>query len=111
MLIDHVHLVVSDLAASKRFYKAALAALGVPIDGDDDDAMWAGELYISNAAKVHGGPLSGRVHLAFRASDRAAVQRFHRDAIAAGGTDNGGPGIRAQYAADYYAAFVLDPSG
>jgi catechol 2,3-dioxygenase-like lactoylglutathione lyase family enzyme len=111
MLIDHVHLVVRDLAASKRFYRAALAAIGVAIDGDDDDAMWAGELYISNPARAAGGRFSGPVHIAFRAPDHAAVQRFHRDAIAAGGTDNGAPGIRAQYGTDYYAAFVLDPSG
>jgi catechol 2,3-dioxygenase-like lactoylglutathione lyase family enzyme len=111
MLIDHVHLVVRDLAANKRFYKAVLAALDVPIDGDEADAMWAGAFYISNLAAAPGGQFSGPIHLAFRAFDHAAVERFHRDAIAAGGTDNGAPGIRARYAADYYAAFVLDPNG
>jgi len=110
-LIDHVHLVVRDITASKRFYKAVLAAIEVPVGGEGDDFLWADELYISNAAHV--GPnaaLTGRIHLAFKARDLAMLERFHRDAIAAGGRDNGAPGERP-YHPGYYGAFVFDPDG
>lgn len=110
-LIDHLHLVVRDLEASKRFYRAALAAVGVPVGGEGPDHLWADELYISGLAKTEMKEFTGRVHLAFQAKDRATVEKFHRDCIAAGGTDNGAPGVRSIYAADYYAAFVLDPDG
>jgi catechol 2,3-dioxygenase-like lactoylglutathione lyase family enzyme len=105
-LIDHVHLRVADLAASKRFYAAVLAALG-HADAIVEDARHFGadELWIDMAD----GPIS-QVHLAFQARDRAEVARFHAAALAAGGTDNGGPGERA-YHPGYYAAFVLDPDG
>lgn len=109
-LIDHIHLVVRDLAASKRFYKAALAALEIPVGGEGDDFLWADELYISNAEHT-GGALTGRVHLAFRAKDLATLERFHRETIAAGGTDNGAPGPRPEYSGRYHGAFVLDPDG
>jgi catechol 2,3-dioxygenase-like lactoylglutathione lyase family enzyme len=111
-LIDHLHLVVRDIAASKRFYKAVLAAIDVLVGGEGDDFLWADELYISNAAHV--GPnasLTGRIHLAFKARDLATVERFHAAAIAAGGRDNGAPGLRPQYSGTYYGAFVLDPDG
>jgi catechol 2,3-dioxygenase-like lactoylglutathione lyase family enzyme len=109
-LIDHLHLVVRDLAASKRFYRAVLAAIEVPIGGEGEDHLWADELYISNAQGAL-GELTGRIHLAFKARDLAMVERFHRDAIAAGGRDNGAPGPRPQYSGTYYGAFVLDPDG
>jgi catechol 2,3-dioxygenase-like lactoylglutathione lyase family enzyme len=111
-LIDHLHLVVRDIAASKRFYRAVLAAIEVPVGGEGDHFLWADELYLSSAAHV--GPkasLTGRVHLAFKARDLAMLERFHHDAIAAGGRDNGGPGPRPQYTGTYYGAFVLDPDG
>jgi len=111
-LIDHVHLVVRDITASKRFYKAVLAAVEVPVGGEGDDFLWADELYISNAAHVGpNAPLTGRIHLALKARDLAMLERFHRDAIAAGGRDNGAPGLRPQYSGTYYGAFVLDPDG
>jgi len=109
-LIDHVHLVVRDLPASKRFYRAVFDALGIPIGGEGEDFLWADELYISSTKHSDMDQLTGRIHLAFQAKTRAMVERFHRDAIAAGGIDNGGPGIR-KYAADYYAAFVIDQDG
>jgi len=105
-LIDHVHLRVADLAASKRFYRAVLEALG---RGDSiqesDDHFNADELWIDKAD----GPVS-KVHLAFQARDQAAVQAFHRAALAAGGRDNGKPGERS-YHPGYYAAFAFDPDG
>jgi catechol 2,3-dioxygenase-like lactoylglutathione lyase family enzyme len=110
-LIDHIQLVVKDLAASKRFYRAVLAVLEIPVGGEADDYLWADELFISsrdsNAAM---GQLTGRVHLAFQGKSRDTVDRFHEAAIAAGGRDNGAPGERA-YHPGYYGAFVLDPDG
>ena len=112
-LIDHVHLVVKDLAASRRFYLAVFDVLGIPLGGENEAGgfFWADELFISKADSVAAaGKLTGRVHLAFQAPDRATVDRFHPAAIAAGGTDNGAPGARP-YHPGYYAAFVLDPDG
>lgn len=105
-LIDHVHLVVADLAASKRFYRGVLQSLGRDLSGEGDGYFFADELFVS---EVERGPVS-RVHLAFQAPDRATVQRFHAAALAAGGRNNGAPGER-HYHPGYYAAFVLDPDG
>ena len=107
-LIDHVHLIARDLAAAKRFYAAALAALGRRIEGEGEHYFWSDELFVSTAEPATTAPT--HVHLAFQAADRATVQRFHAAALAAGGTDNGVPGMRL-YHPDYYAAFVLDPDG
>jgi len=107
-LIDHVHLIARDLAASKRFYAAALGALGRRIEGEGEHYFWSDELFVSTADQHTRGET--RVHLAFQARDRAAVERFHSAAIAAGGQDNGAPGLRP-YHPDYYAAFVIDPDG
>ena len=110
-LIDHVQLVVGDLAASKRFYAALLGALGIPIGGEGPGFFWADELAISSIdSPAAAGKPTGRTHLAFQAKDRAAVDRIYRDAIKAGGKDNGAPGERP-YHPGYYAAFVLDPDG
>jgi len=110
-LIDHIQLVVKDLAASKRFYAAAFGALGIPMGGEGADYFWADELFVSgkdsNAAQ---GALTGRMHFAFQAESRERVERFHRAVLAAGGRDNGAPGERP-YHPGYYAAFVLDPDG
>mgnify|MGYP001315018986 CR=1 FL=1 len=110
-LIDPLQLVVADLERSKRFYTAVLAALGLSLGGEGPDFFWADELFVSTpgSAAAAGEP-TGRVHLAFQAADRAAVEAFHRAGVAAGGTDNGAPGERA-YHPGYYAAFVLDPDG
>jgi catechol 2,3-dioxygenase-like lactoylglutathione lyase family enzyme len=104
-LIAHVHLRMRDLDASRRFYTAALGALGLELQGGEDH-FTLDELYVSAA-----GPPTANLHLAFRAPDQAAVARFHAAALAAGGRDNGAPGIRAHYHPDYYGAFVLDPDG
>ena len=110
-LIDHVQLVVRDLAASRAFYTAVFGALGIPLGGSGDDYFWADELFASTAdSRAAQGALTGRHHLAFQAKDRATVQAFHRAALAHGGTDNGAPGDRP-YHPGYYAAFALDPDG
>ncbi len=110
-LIDHVHLVVADLEASRRFYTALFDVLGIPIGGGEERYFWADELFVSTAdSAAAAGKLTGRHHLAFQARDEAMVQAFHRAGLAAGGTDNGAPGLRP-YHPGYYAAFVLDPDG
>src|SRR5262245_59422646 len=110
-LIDHLQLVVRDLHASKRFYKAIFAVLGIPLGGEASDHFWADELFVSSVdSRASAGKLTGRAHLAFQAKDRAMVDELHAAALAAGGQDNGRPGERP-YHPGYYAAFVLDPDG
>ncbi|KAF1723047.1 VOC family protein [Pseudoxanthomonas wuyuanensis] len=110
-LIDHIQLVVRDLAASQAFYAAVFDALEIPMGGTGDDYFWADELFVSTAySPAAQGELTGRHHLAFQAQDRAMVDAFHRAALASGGTDNGAPGERP-YHPGYYAAFALDPDG
>jgi catechol 2,3-dioxygenase-like lactoylglutathione lyase family enzyme len=110
-LIDHLQLVVRDLPASRRFYEAVFEVLGIPLGGSGEDYFWADELFISTASsEAAAGQLTGRRHLAFQAKDRAMVDAFHREALAAGGKDNGAPGER-RYHPGYYGAFVIDPDG
>ena len=110
-LIDHVQLVVTDLAASKRFYTAVLGALGIPLGGEADDHFWFDELFVATpSSPAAAGALTGRVHLAFRADSAHAVDRFHQAGLAAGATDHGAPGERP-YHPKYYGAFLLDPDG
>lgn len=110
-LIDHIQLVVKDLAASRRFYESAFATLKIPLGGEGPDYFWADELFISSRdSRAAQGALTGRHHLAFQAQSREMVDAFHRAALAAGGKDNGAPGERP-YHPGYYAAFVLDPDG
>ncbi|PLC55685.1 glyoxalase [Pollutimonas nitritireducens] len=110
-LIDHIQLIVRDLAASEKFYSAVLDVLDIPIGGSGDGYFWADELVVSTAnSEAAAGELTGRNHLAFQAQDRAMVDAFHKIALKNGGKDNGAPGLR-EYHPDYYAAFVLDPDG
>ena len=104
-LIDHVHLRVSDLEASRRFYRAVLKAVGREFSSESPKHFACDELWVDRAD----GPVS-RVHLAFQARDREAVQAFHAAALANGGRDNGEPGERS-YHPGYYAAFAFDPDG
>ena len=110
-LVDHLQLVVRDLAASRRFYGAVLQALGIPMGGTGDNYFWADELFVSTAdSEAAQGQLTGRHHLAFQAKDRATVDAFYKAAMESGGRNNGEPGER-KYHPGYYAAFVLDPDG
>jgi catechol 2,3-dioxygenase-like lactoylglutathione lyase family enzyme len=112
--LDHVGLVVADYQRSKAFYEIALAPLGLRLlmefsgaaagFGKDDGGR------TSFFIEAHGEPVRGRLHIALRAESRAQVDAFHAAAVEAGGTDNGGPGLR-WYHADYYGAYVLDPDG
>ena len=103
-LIDHVHLVVADLEASKRFYRAVLASLGREFSGEGERYFYADELFVSE------GEPGSRVHLALQTDGPEAVQCFHQAGLDAGGTDNGAPGER-HYHPGYYSAYVLDPDG
>jgi catechol 2,3-dioxygenase-like lactoylglutathione lyase family enzyme len=108
-LIDHVHLKVRDLAASRKFYDAALGALALPLTEGGSAYFYVDEIFVS-VAKPPQEPLTSGLHLAFQAADRAAVHRFHAAVLAAGGRDNGAPGERS-YHPGYYGAFAFDPDG
>ena len=110
-LIDHIQLVVKDLAASHTFYSTVLATLNIPVGGTGDGYFWADELFVTAVdSPASQGTLTGRHHIAFQAQDRAIVDNFYKAALTCGGKDNGAPGERA-YHPGYYAAFVLDPDG
>jgi catechol 2,3-dioxygenase-like lactoylglutathione lyase family enzyme len=104
-LLDHVHVRVRDLAASKAFYRAVLEAVGSGLTWEHEESFAADELFVS----ADGEPTTG-LHLAFQTSDRETVHRFHEAALAAGGRDYGAPGERG-YHPGYYAAYALDPDG
>lgn len=114
-MLDHVSLGVTDLERSRKFYDAALRPLGLVriVDfqdrGSDYGAM-VGPYGVEFTITVESGaePAAG-MHLCFRAPDREAVHAFHAAALAAGGRNDGSPGLRPQYHRDYFAAFVLDP--
>lgn len=110
-MIDHIQLVVRDLAASKDFYSAILGVLEIPMGGSAADYFWADELFVSSVqSEAAQGALTGRHHLAFQAGSPSMVDAFFEVALAHGGRDNGAPGERP-YHPGYYAAFVLDPDG
>jgi catechol 2,3-dioxygenase-like lactoylglutathione lyase family enzyme len=104
-LLDHVHIRVADIEASKAFYRAVLEAVGLGLTFEAEGRFAADELYVS----ADGPPTSG-LHFAFQTRDRETVDRFYEAGLAAGGRDNGAPGERA-YHPGYYGAYVLDPDG
>ncbi|MCX5516144.1 glyoxalase/bleomycin resistance/extradiol dioxygenase family protein [Kaistia algarum] len=111
MGLDHIGFNVANFLKSRDFYISALAPLDIVVLGEGKDWAAFGEngrtlLWIDST-----GPAPEPIHIAFRARDRAAIAAFHAAATAAGGTDNGAPGLRPRYHAGYYAAFVLDPDG
>lgn len=117
-MLDHIGIRCSDFARSLAFYQQALAPLGIRVvmevsaeqTGADAHAGFGRsgkpDFWIGSTPGAHGG-----VHVAFSAGSREEVDAFHRAALAAGGRDNGAPGIREHYHSDYYGAFVLDPDG
>lgn len=116
-MIDHTGVSVSDFAAARRFYDAAFAALGgsyiVEIDRAYTDGVQVGGYGRQQPVFwISQGPAQRPpVHVALAAENRAQVDAFYHAALAAGGTDNGAPGLRPHYHPDYYGAFVLDPDG
>ncbi|MEM7376551.1 MAG: VOC family protein [Pseudomonadota bacterium] len=111
MVVDHIGLAVSDLAESKAFFARSLAPLGITMMAEDDG--WVGFGRGDLAAFWFGEDDSprGPMHIAFAAESRLQVDRFHAAALAAGAEDNGAPGVRPQYHAHYYGAFVIGPDG
>ena len=103
-MFDHVHVRVHDVAVSRRFYEAALGALGLEVTAGEG-YFYADELFVSD----DGRPTQG-LHIAFQTDGPEEVARFYEAALAAGGRDNGPPGER-RYHPGYYAAYVLDPDG
>jgi catechol 2,3-dioxygenase-like lactoylglutathione lyase family enzyme len=106
-VLDHVTIGVSDLERSRAFYDAAVTPLEIPVTRGEEYYEW-GDFSISRS---RGRAVTRRAHVAFAARSREHVDAFHRAAVAAGGTDNGAPGLRPRYHKDYYGAFVLDPDG
>jgi catechol 2,3-dioxygenase-like lactoylglutathione lyase family enzyme len=114
-MFHHVSIGVRDLGRAKRFYDAALAPLGYKCLRDSPTLLGYGAdsvvLWIApSGSPVPADPESG-LHFCFAAPDESAVQAFHAAALRAGGRDNGGPGLRAEYSPGYYAAFAVDPDG
>ena len=111
MPLAHVAVNVSDFEAAKRFYLGALEPLGYRVVYEEPGVL----AYLADAHGLDLGigrrdPLGG-AHVAFECEDRPTVDAFYEAAMGAGGRDNGGPGLRPQYDANYYAAYVLDPDG
>jgi catechol 2,3-dioxygenase-like lactoylglutathione lyase family enzyme len=116
-MLDHIGIGVSNVARSKAFYDKALAPLGIALvmevsaeqTGDQPACGFGSQdkpyFWFGGAADI------ARAHIAFVAKDRASVDAFYKAAMAAGGTDNGAPGLRPHYHPNYYGAFVLDPDG
>ena len=110
-MLAHVAVSVTDWEAAKRFYEKVLGPLGYRVVYEEEGAL----AYYADARGLDFGigrrdPVGG-AHVAFECPDRETVDRFHANGLAAGGRDNGAPGIRAHYDESYYAAYVLDPDG
>ncbi|HOC42488.1 MAG TPA: VOC family protein [Thermoanaerobaculales bacterium] len=110
-MIDHVILTVSDYASSRAFYLAALEPLGYEIVMEFGQGAGYGVAGKPDFWIHQGDPQRPPVHVAFSSGDRETVDRFWKAAVAAGGRDNGPPGLRTHYHPSYYGAFVLDPDG
>ena len=117
-MIDHTGLTVSRPLESRRFYSEALAPLGYTLLREVPTAVTGGRVVLGFGVApkpdfwlAEGVPNEPRLHIAFRAENRAQVEAFYRAALAAGGRDNGAPGLRPRYHENYYGAFVLDPDG
>src|SRR5215208_1817261 len=110
-MLDHVGISVSDFERSRRFYEKALSPLGYELIMEPRH----GAAGLGHSGKpdfwIGQGEPGHPLHVAFAADDRATVEAFHKAAVAAGGRDNGGPGLRPEYHPSYYGAFVLDPDG
>jgi catechol 2,3-dioxygenase-like lactoylglutathione lyase family enzyme len=111
-MLDHLSIGVTDLARSRAFYEGALAPLEYKVIFESSGVVGLGaaddtDFWITTERPAPGG----QIHIAFAAADRSVVDAFHEAALAAGGEDNGGPGVREIYHPDYYGAFVLDPDG
>ena len=114
-MFDHISIGVSDLGAARRFYDAALKPLGFTCLRESDDSLGYGQERVAFWVLATDRPVLADekfgLHFCFQALTPASVDAFHAEAVAAGGRDNGKPGIRPDYRSDYYTAFVIDPAG
>lgn len=114
-MFNHVSIGVRDVARAKRFYDAALAPLAYERLSDGETSLGYGRgavaLWIGAATRPVPADAGSGLHFCFDAPTRQAVDAFHAAALAAGGRDNGKPGLRPDYGDNYYAAFVIDPDG
>jgi len=111
-MIDHVSVAVTDLAAATRFYEAALATIGMTKLETRPATVGFGKQYPEFWINLRGGvQTSDGAHVCFRARTTEVVDAFHAAALAAGGSDDGTPGLRPQHGEGYYAAFIRDPDG
>ena len=110
-MIDHTGVTVTDVGKSKTFYQAALAPLAYELLMEFEQGVGFGVAPKPDFWIGRGKPNVPAIHVAFRADSRAQVDAFYKAALAAGGRDNGPPGPRPHYHANYYGAFVLDPDG
>ena len=114
-MINHLSIGVRDVAASKRFYDAALTPLGYTCLSESAGSLGYGRdavmLWIGAAERPVPADDKSGLHVCFDAPTRGSVAAFHAAALGAGGKDNGKPGLRADYGSNYYAAFVVDPDG
>jgi catechol 2,3-dioxygenase-like lactoylglutathione lyase family enzyme len=110
-MIDHTGVNVTDIGKSKAFYRTALAPLGYSVIMESEQYAGFGVAPKPDFWIGQGKPDLPPIHVAFRTENRRQVDAFYKAAIAAGGRDNGPPGLRPHYHANYYGAFVLDPDG
>lgn len=110
-MFDHIVFGVSDYEASKAFYLKALEVLGIEIVVENDIGAELSADGETSLCLIRTDEKPAHLHLAFRAKERKQVDTFYADALAAGGRDNGAPGLRPEYHAAYYAAFITDPDG
>lgn len=110
-MFDHVVIGVSDYTASKTFFLNALEPLGVAVVQEGPLGIELSSDGKSSLCLFQAEEKPAYLHLAFRAGNRRQVEDFHRAALEAGGKDNGAPGLRPHYHANYYAAFVIGPDG
>ena len=109
-MFDHIGFNVTDFAKSKAFFLKALQPLGIGVVAEGDGWAMIGRNGKAQFWFGAMGPSPGPIHIAFAADNRAQVREFHKAALAAGGKDNGGPGLR-DYHPNYYGAFVIGPDG
>ncbi|AKQ63754.1 Lactoylglutathione lyase [Myxococcus hansupus] len=110
-MFDHVKFGVSDFAASRAFFLKALEPLGVTIHMEAAEGIELAGKGVPSLILIPTQEKPAHLHLAFMAENREQVDAFHRAALEAGGKDNGAPGLRPRYHANYYAAFVIGPDG
>jgi catechol 2,3-dioxygenase-like lactoylglutathione lyase family enzyme len=114
-MLDHVSIGVSDVPRAGKFYDAVLKPLGYTRLSDGETSLGYGgkavQLWLGATGKPVKADMESGLHFCFVSPDRKSVDAFHAAALKAGGTDNGKPGVRADYSPKYYAAFVIDPDG